>query len=72
MNENKKKIQVKTDDGLVYYGDLVEFNASKIIINNATFIVEGNSSITYEYIDKVTLSRQASLDRENIIWLSKA
>ncbi len=66
-----RKVQIKTNDGLVYFGDLIEQNSLEIIINNTTFMIEGNNSVKYDYINKINFSRKASLKRKNIIWFTK-
>lgn len=71
MSKLFKKVQLKTDDGLVFNGDLIEMNSSNIIINNITFTIEGKNSNIYKYIDKLNLSRQASFDRNKILWLNQ-
>lgn len=70
MGKICKKIQIKTDDGLVFYGDLIEMNSSKIVINNTTFSIDGKNSSEYKYIDKQNMSRQASFDRRKVLWFS--
>ena len=71
MSKTLKKVQLKTKDGLVFYGDLIEMNSSRIVINNTTFTIEGKNFNVYKYIDKQSLSRQACFDRKKILWINK-
>lgn len=70
MSKSYRKVQLKTDDGLVYRGDLIEMSSSKIVINNTTFTIDGKNSCTFKYINKQNLSRQASFDRQKVLWFS--